>query len=99
MDQWLEALTDSDRSFVRTLVLNSGSLKGVAADYGVSYPTIRARLDRIIEKVQAVESAPADPFVTSITGMVIDGVVSQDAADRVLRAYQAATSTARVGPT
>ena len=90
MDQWLEALTDSDRSFVRTLVLNSGSLKAVAATYGVSYPTVRARLDRVIEKIQTAEAAPTDPFITAISGMVIDGAVSRDVADRVISAYQAA---------
>ena len=91
MDEWLEALTESDRSFVRTLVLQSGSLKGVAQVYGVSYPTIRARLDRIIEKVQAVEARPVDAFVTSITGMVIDGIVGPDVAEQVIGAYRAAT--------
>ncbi|WP_328293131.1 DUF2089 domain-containing protein [Kineococcus sp. NBC_00420] len=90
MEPWLEALTDSDRSFVRTLVLTSGSLKAVAATYGVSYPTVRARLDRIIEKVQAVEAAPADPFITAISGMVIDGSVPRDVADRVIGAYRVA---------
>lgn len=89
MDDWLAALTDSDRAFIRTLVLNSGSLKAVAQVYGVSYPTIRARLDRIIAKITAVELQPADPFVTAINGMVIDGVVTQDVAQRVFHAYEA----------
>ncbi len=88
MDDWLEALTGSDRSFVRCLVLNSGSLKSVANVYGVSYPTIRGRLDRIIEKITAVEQRPSDPFVSSVMGMVIDGSVSQEIAERVISAYQ-----------
>ena len=91
MEDWLAALTESDRFFVRTLVLQSGSLKGLAQVYGVSYPTIRARLDRIISKVEAVEARPADPFVTSITGMVIDGIVPPDVAEQILGAYRAAT--------
>jgi hypothetical protein len=91
VEDWLAALTESDRAFVRTLVLNSGSLKSTAEAYGVSYPTIRARLDRVIAKIAAVESGPGDPFVTSITGMVIDGTLSKEIAERVIRTYHAAT--------
>lgn len=56
------ALDDSDREFVLRLVLASGSLKEVANAYGVSYPTIRARLDRLIahlEDLMAGRSADA----------------------------------------
>lgn len=34
--------------FIEIFVLASGSLKEIAAQTGVSYPTVRARLDRII---------------------------------------------------
>lgn len=88
MDEWLAALTESDRLFVRTLVLQSGSLKSVAKIYGVSYPTIRARLDRIIEKISVSDNRPTDPFVSSVLGMVIDGVLSQDIAERVIHEYR-----------
>ena len=33
----------------------SGSLKRVAREYGVSYPTVRARLDRLIAKIEVVD--------------------------------------------
>src|SRR5262249_19886348 len=42
---WLAALEEEDWQFLRRFVLASGSLKDLAAEYGVSYPTIRARLD------------------------------------------------------
>ena len=38
---WLVHLEDEDRQFIKRLVLASGSLKQLAAEYGVSYPTIR----------------------------------------------------------
>ncbi|MBC7817843.1 MAG: DUF2089 family protein [Planctomycetaceae bacterium] len=53
--QWLELLSDEDLAFVRRLVLASGSLKAIAAEYDVSYPTIRLRLDRLIERIRLVE--------------------------------------------
>ena len=50
---WLAELTDEDLQFLRRLLLSSGSLKELARIYSVSYPTVRARLDRLIAKVQA----------------------------------------------
>ena len=46
--QWLTELTDEDLQFIRRFVLASGSLKEVAKIYGVTYPTVRSRLDRVI---------------------------------------------------
>ena len=43
---WLEYLNDEDLAFVRRFVLASGSLKKVAQQYDVTYPTIRLRLVR-----------------------------------------------------
>ena len=49
-------LNDEDLAFVRRFVLGSGSLKAIAAEYGVSYPTVRLRLDRLIAKITILES-------------------------------------------
>jgi hypothetical protein len=35
--------------------MTSGSLKDLAARYGVSYPTVRLRLDRLIQKIEVFE--------------------------------------------
>ena len=53
---WLDYLSDEDRAFVKRFVLASGSLKALAQDYGISYPTVRLRLDRLIEKIRIVDS-------------------------------------------
>ncbi len=52
---WLNFLSDEDRAFVRRFVLASGPLKDVAQQYGVTYPTIRNRLDRLITKIKAAD--------------------------------------------
>ena len=49
--KWLEVLTDDDLEFLHQFILCSGSLKDLASQYGVSYPTIRIRADKIIEKI------------------------------------------------
>ena len=52
---WIEAMEVEDLEFLRRFLLSSGSLKDLAGEYQVSYPTIRSRLDRLIAKVQAAE--------------------------------------------
>ena len=60
---WLAHLGEEDFHFLRRFLLCSGSLKDLAAEYGVSYPTVRARLDRFIAKVRAAEDPRgADPL-------------------------------------
>ncbi len=39
--------------FIEIFILASGSLKEIATQTGVSYPTVRARLDRIIADLRA----------------------------------------------
>jgi len=52
---WIEHLTDEDLAFVKRFLLASGSLKELAEAYGISYPTVRLRLDRLIEKVRILD--------------------------------------------
>ena len=54
-DKWIEELDGEDRAFLKRFVLASGSLKELASVYAVSYPTIRLRLDRLIEKIKLLE--------------------------------------------
>jgi hypothetical protein len=53
--KWVDALEDEDLSFIKRFVLASGSLKELASFYGISYPTVRLRLDRLIEKVKLLD--------------------------------------------
>lgn len=43
-----------DQDFILQFVLNSGSLKKMALQMNISYPTMRNRLDDIIEKLQTI---------------------------------------------
>jgi len=49
----LYRLDAEEQRFVELLVLSSGSLKELAKLLGVSYPTVRNRLDRLIEWLKA----------------------------------------------
>ena len=48
-------LSAEEQSFVMAFVRCSGSLKQMAADMGLSYPTVRNILDDIITKLQNFE--------------------------------------------
>jgi hypothetical protein len=45
-------LSSEQQQFAVDFILASGSLKEIATKYGISYPTVRGRLDRIIERLQ-----------------------------------------------
>ena len=81
----LERLDDADREFVTRFVLASGSLKDVAQGYGVSYPTIRARLDRLIARFEELRRGqPVDPLAEMLAKFVEKGEITPLAARRVL---------------
>ncbi|WP_394325568.1 DUF2089 family protein [Methanosarcina barkeri] len=50
--RWILDLELEDISFIKNFILSSGSLKEVAKIYDVSYPTVRLRLDKLIQKNQ-----------------------------------------------
>lgn len=84
-DHPLLALPREDLDLIAELVLQSGSLKGLAASYGVSYPTIRARLDKTIERLRAsVEGATPDPVADLLARLVERGELTVSGA-RALR--------------
>ncbi|MEZ6242417.1 MAG: DUF2089 family protein [Phycisphaerales bacterium] len=81
----LLALPREDLDLIVELVLQSGSLKGLASSYGVSYPTIRARLDKTIERLRAViQGATPDPIADLLARLVERGELSVSGA-RALR--------------
>ena len=53
---WLAELSDEDLTFIKRFILASGSLKEIAKQYGITYPTVRLRLDRLIQKIKVLES-------------------------------------------
>jgi len=55
----LARLDPEDQTFVLNLVKSSGSLKDLAKLYGVSYPTIRNRLDALIARIGDAETREA----------------------------------------
>ncbi len=85
---WMADLEEQDLTFVKRLVLASGSLKEVAAQYGVSYPTVRLRLDRLIQKIQLSDKAEADPYVALVKRLAVDDKLDFGTAKVLIDAYR-----------
>jgi hypothetical protein len=93
---WIAQLNEDDLQFLRRFVLGSGSLKALAEEYGVSYPTVRARLDRLIAKVEAAtDPRVTDPFQRKLKLLVADGQLAAPLARDLLEAHRTALKGAK----
>lgn len=87
----LFALPGEDLDLIVHFVLKSGSIKDLAAQFGVSYPTMRARLDRVIARLRSAVNAPAgDELSRLLASFIESGDVSPSAA-RAIRDVAAKT--------
>jgi hypothetical protein len=85
---WFSQLDEEDQQFIKRLVLASGSLKELAEGYGVSYPTIRLRLDRLIERVRTFEDPANDAFEAKLRQFVAEGDISTRVGKQLLRIHK-----------
>ena len=69
---WMSNLDDEDMTFIKRFLLASGSMKEVAAEYDVSYPTVRLRLDRLIQKIKLGEQIENEPYIALIKRLAVD---------------------------
>ena len=88
--EWMAGLEEEDVAFIRRFVLASGSLKEVAGGYGVTYPTVRLRLDRLIQKIQIGEQEGADPYVSLVKRLAVNDKLDFDTAKLLIQAYKKA---------
>ena len=85
---WVAELEDEDLAFVKKFILSSGSLKEVASVYGVSYPTVRLRQDRLIQKIKLSETVEADPYVSLVKRLAVDDKLDFDTAKLLITEYR-----------
>jgi hypothetical protein len=86
---WLSYLNEEDLAFIKRLVLASGSLKEVAAQYGISYPTVRLRLDRLIAKISVTDNQEVrSEFERLLRAQHAEGRIDADTLKALLTAYR-----------
>ncbi len=87
--QWVDGLSDQDVAFVKRFVAASGSLKAMAQFYRVSYPTVRLRLNMLIQKIQLLDDlADCSAFERKLHGLYADGKIDSDTIRSLLTAYK-----------
>lgn len=85
--QWILALEQEDATFLKNFVLKSGSLKEIAKLYEVSYPTVRLRLDKLIQKIEMNDRQEEEPFQTFIKGLAVDSRIDLETAKIIIEKY------------
>ena len=85
---WMAELDEEEVSFIRNFMLASGSLKEIAREYGVTYPTVRLRLDRLIQKIRLSGERAADPYVPLIKRLALDEKIDFDTAKLLISEYR-----------
>lgn len=85
---WIFALEQEDAAFLKNFVLKSGSLKEIAKLYGVSYPTVRLRLDKLIQKIELNDQKEDEPFSTFIKGLAVDSRIDLETAKIIIEKYK-----------
>lgn len=86
--QWILALEQEDATFLKNFALKSGSLKEIAKMYGVSYPTVRLRLDKLIQKIEMCDQHEEEPFQTFIKGLAVDSRIDVETAKIIIEKYK-----------
>ena len=85
---WMSELDEGDMTFIKRFLLASGSLKEMAREYGVTYPTVRLRLDRLIQKIKMADNAESEPYVALIKRLALDDKLDFDTAKVLISEYK-----------
>lgn len=86
--KWLENLDDEDINFIKKFILSSGSLKEVANIYNVTYPTVRLRLDKLIQKIELNDNAPIEPYISLIKQLALKDKLDFETAKLLIFEYK-----------
>jgi hypothetical protein len=80
----LARLRYEDQVFVSEFVRSHGSIKDMEKAFGISYPTVKNRLNRIIDQLQLVEVA-SSPSGEDVLDLLERGEISADEAAKRLK--------------
>lgn len=86
--EWIANLDDEDVSFIKKFLLASGSLKEMAKQYEVTYPTVRLRLDKLIQKINLSDKTETEPYIALIKKLAINDKLDFDTAKVLISEYK-----------
>lgn len=85
---WMVNLDEADVTFMKKFILASGSLKEIAKLYKVTYPTVRLRLDKLIQKINISDEANDDVYISLVKRMAIDDKIDLTTAKILISEYK-----------
>lgn len=85
---WITELEEDELVFIKRFILASGSLKEMADIYKVTYPTVRARLNHVIDKIRLSEENRGDDYEKLIKRLAVEGKIDFEAATVLIREYR-----------
>ncbi len=88
LPHWLIELDNEDLNFIKKFIMASGSLKDIAKYYEVTYPTIRLRLDRLIQKIEINDHKDEEPFITLVKQLAIEDKMDIETAKLLIDSYR-----------
>jgi len=88
LPDWLAHLDEEDVNFIKRFLIASGSLKEIAKEYKVTYPTVRLRLDRLIQKIQINEQMSEAPYISLIKQLAVEEKLDFDTAKILIAEYK-----------
>ncbi len=83
----LARLSMDDQIFITAFVRSHGSIKEMERVFGVSYPTIKARLTRIADSLEFVETNPT-PSKSDVLARLQRGEITAEQAIREMEALK-----------
>ena len=83
----LARLSLEDQIFVTAFVRSHGSIKEMEQTFGVSYPTVKARLNRIASQLEFVDTNPS-PSRAEVLERLNQGEISAEEAIKALEALK-----------
>ena len=83
----LARLSGDDQIFVMAFVGTHGSIKDMERLFGISYPTVKNRLEKLADRLQMVEFEPAasDDTKDNVLSLLEKGEIAADEAIRRIR--------------
>ena len=86
---WIQGLDETELAFIKRFVLVSGSLKELAKHYGITYPTMRLRLNRLIERITDLD-APQEPseFRRYVKSLALEGGIDIETARELIQRHE-----------
>lgn len=86
--EWMVNLDPEDVTFIKNFLLASGSLKEIAKQYDVTYPTVRLRLDKLIQKIRISEDVESEPYIALIKRLAVNEKLDLETAKLLIGEYK-----------